>query len=277
MAGSRIPGPICHDPFSKYPPARTPGPLGSNDAADPNMPAGVGDTPGSLGVNDHGELIAQVGRLNGIIGADQLTNCDTVDQTEFMHRVYNEQLEHALKRKKFFAGLAANELEVIEGKHKMRKDAAQACRALLAQARADLERRQAESDEHALKVTKIGVASAYRDPQYDKRAWEKAFRKHYQKTMHERIGLAGREHGDRAVEFLYKRMRGIKAVPGFSNHTSGIAVDFLTIEDNEELGPNSDQKMRWKSAWLYRWLVEHAKTYKFTQLATEEWHWDYKG
>lgn len=39
-------------------PARTPGPLGVNDAADPNIPALRGDSPGSLGFNDHAEWAA---------------------------------------------------------------------------------------------------------------------------------------------------------------------------------------------------------------------------
>jgi LAS superfamily LD-carboxypeptidase LdcB len=228
-------------------------------------------------MNDHGELIANLGSINGIIEADQLTECDTIEQTEFMREVYTEQLEYALKRKKFLSGLAAGQLEVVEGKYKMRKDAAQACRALLAEAKLDLKQQQAENDRQALQVTRIGITSAYRDPQYDKRAWERAFRKHFNKTKNLRMGLVGGEYGDKAVEFLFKRMRGIKAVPGFSNHTSGIAVDFLTIENNLELGANSDQKMLWRSSWFYQWLVENAARYKFTQLVTEEWHWDYKG
>jgi D-alanyl-D-alanine carboxypeptidase len=276
MAGSCLPGPIRHNPFSKYAPARTPGPLGMNDGADPNMPAKVGDTPGSLGVNDHGELTAYLGHPNGVIGADQLSECDTAEETEFMRKVYDEQLEHAMKRKKFFPGLPAAQLQVVEGKHRMRKDAAQVCRALLAQARLDLQRKQAGHDEHALKVTEIGIASAYRDPQRDKGAWEKTFRKHYKKTKNVRIGLVGGEHGDKAVKFLFKRMRGIKAVPGFSNHTSGIAVDFLTTENNVTLGANTDQKLLWRGTWFYQWLVENAEKYKLEQLVTEEWHWDFK-
>jgi len=35
-------------------PPRTPGPLGLNDAADPNVRAFQGDTPGPVGLNDHG-------------------------------------------------------------------------------------------------------------------------------------------------------------------------------------------------------------------------------
>jgi len=58
MAGSRTPGPTRHDPFSKLVAARTPGPLGRNDAADPNALALLGDTSSPLGVNDHAEPFA---------------------------------------------------------------------------------------------------------------------------------------------------------------------------------------------------------------------------
>lgn len=50
--GGRRPGPTNHNPFSLLNPSRTPGPLGCNDAADPNCLTVRGDTPGSLGIND---------------------------------------------------------------------------------------------------------------------------------------------------------------------------------------------------------------------------------
>jgi hypothetical protein len=51
---SRSPGPHGTDPFAASP--RTPGPLGHNDAADPNRRHSQrGDTPGPLGVNDHAD------------------------------------------------------------------------------------------------------------------------------------------------------------------------------------------------------------------------------
>jgi hypothetical protein len=51
MAGSQPPTPQGLDPHAKAP--ATPGPTGQNDAADPNLKVPVGDTPGSVGVNDH--------------------------------------------------------------------------------------------------------------------------------------------------------------------------------------------------------------------------------
>jgi hypothetical protein len=52
MAGSRIPGSMGRQLLLNSRPSRTPGPLGINDAADPNVEAIRGDTPGTLGVND---------------------------------------------------------------------------------------------------------------------------------------------------------------------------------------------------------------------------------
>lgn len=51
---SRIHWPLGYDPFS--PSALTPGSLGHNDAADPDKPKSLlGDTPGPLGIFDHGD------------------------------------------------------------------------------------------------------------------------------------------------------------------------------------------------------------------------------
>jgi hypothetical protein len=274
MAGSTLPGPTQHDPFSRHAPARTFGPLGVNDAADPNQPSRLGDTPGPLGVNDHAALKANGGRLS-MIASDQLRKLGTAEQTDFMRRVFDAQLKRALKKKKFFAGLSSEELDVVEGRHQMRRDAAQSCKLLLAQARSELKQKQQEGDGRAMKVTDIGIASAYRDPQRDKEAWHKTFKKHYALTSTERARLEGGEHGERAVEFMVLKLRKLKAVPGFSNHTSGIAVDFTTTENKVVFTANSSQNEQWKSTWLHQWLVVNANKFHFQPLATETWHWDY--
>jgi hypothetical protein len=50
--GARRPGPTNQNPFSRFKAPRTPGPLGRNDAADPETLTSRGETPGSLGLND---------------------------------------------------------------------------------------------------------------------------------------------------------------------------------------------------------------------------------
>jgi hypothetical protein len=59
MASSTVPGILGKDAPDTLVPARTPGPLGINDAADPNARAAPGDTPGALGINDAAALAAQ--------------------------------------------------------------------------------------------------------------------------------------------------------------------------------------------------------------------------
>ena len=55
MANSQVPGPagVASNPVGV--PARTPGPLGRNDAGDPNVTALAGDTPGPIGAKDHAD------------------------------------------------------------------------------------------------------------------------------------------------------------------------------------------------------------------------------
>jgi hypothetical protein len=56
VASSRIPGPVGLDgPYGEMCPAQTPGPLGLNDQADPNVFSFLGDTPGPLGINDYAD------------------------------------------------------------------------------------------------------------------------------------------------------------------------------------------------------------------------------
>ncbi len=53
MASSHASRPLGSTPHRGIAPPRTPGPLGINDRADPNILSFLGDTPGPLGVNDY--------------------------------------------------------------------------------------------------------------------------------------------------------------------------------------------------------------------------------
>lgn len=55
MASSKDAGPAGRISYGPICPARTPGPLGINDQADPNAASFLGNTPGPVGVKDHGE------------------------------------------------------------------------------------------------------------------------------------------------------------------------------------------------------------------------------
>ena len=84
---SRKPGPTRTSPFGVVPPHMTPGATGKTDYANPQywMPAPVrcvyGDTPGPVGVNDHGSPEAQLNMRNPVsaeIGTDYVVGSTKV-------------------------------------------------------------------------------------------------------------------------------------------------------------------------------------------------------
>lgn len=211
------------------------------------------------------------------IGAEQLGEYRNATATRFRREVYEAQLQRNLRRKKeFFPGLPPAQLAVVEEGHKLHVDAATDARDLLAAARADLAAQQKAGDTDALKVTRIGIASAYRDPTRDFAAWRNAFNTHYNDTAIEREGLKGGAHGPAAVRLMVERMVVKKAVPGFSNHTKGLAIDFSTRQGKVTFGASSAQRKGWVNTWLYRWLETNAGTHHFKPYSQEEWHWDHQ-
>lgn len=198
------------------------------------------------------------------------------DEDDFMRRVHEAQVARAkagggVERE----NLPDEQLELVEARYRMRKDAAEQCRLLLEEARADLRRQKEKGNPEALQVSHIGVYSAYRSVERDKAAWRATFRKHFRATKDARAGLKGGEYGDEAVRMMVKIMRQFKAAPGFSKHTGGTAVDFTTTEGGVSLTANSNQNGRWKNSWLHKWLTKNARKFKFNPLATEAWHWEY--
>jgi len=149
-------------------------------------------------------------------------------------------------------------------------------KALLAKARADLAAQQASDDARAKKVRSIGIDNAYRGMASEKLAWQGTYLTHYNRTKEERAGLEGGEFGEKAFQLLLNKMISYKAIPGFSNHSKGLAIDFKTDERGlGELGPKTSQKDDWQRSWFWKWLGDHAATYHFSPLSTEEWHWDH--
>jgi hypothetical protein len=211
----------------------------------------------------------------GAIPAENLSGFGTPEQTTFKRAVYNAQMQNSMKVKKFFPGVAAADLEKVEG-GQLRKDAAPDFRLLLTQARADLKKDQDAGDALALEVKSVGAGSTYRNPQEDFKIWDTLFEQYYNATKKAREAAEGGEHGAKAVSIMVGHYSGRKAVPGFSNHTSGIAVDFVTKEGKDDLGANVSQNERWKKSWLHQWLVKNAATYNFHPLATESFHWDHQ-
>lgn len=197
---------------------------------------------------------------------------------QFKQAVLDGQIRRKERQgKRHFEPVPDSELEVVEAGFRMRKEGARSCRDLLSAARAELAEAQKTVDALAKRTTAIGIASAYRDYAQDAQAWSNTFDKHYEKqeSRTRMEDMPGGRHGDAALEWFIALMSPIKAPPGFSNHSNGLAVDFNTTDEGVRLGPNTNQRAAWRASWLHRWLVVNASTYRFHPLASEEWHWDW--
>jgi hypothetical protein len=193
----------------------------------------------------------------------------------FQQAVLDRQIARARsKGNSFFPAVAETELEVVEGRYRMRKAAAKSCRELLAAARAALAAGKATGDARASQTQSIGVTSAYRDYDYDAKIWRDTFQQYYDEMLRDGT-YAGREHGHAAIQHMLGIMLPTKAAPGYSNHSNGTAVDFKTTHGGIEYTAKKKQRSGWRTTWLHPWLVENAATFGFKPLASEEWHWDY--
>jgi LAS superfamily LD-carboxypeptidase LdcB len=206
----------------------------------------------------------------------------TVERTfaQFQQAVLEAETEHSKRRgREYFAPVPESDLEVVEGRFKLRKNAAKSCREMLAAARAALEAAKAaaakaKKADRASKTRSIGICSAYRDYDDDLRAWRNAFKKHYDEMI-ETKKFVGHEHGKLAQQHMVTTLIPLKAPPGFSNHSNGTAVDFQTDFNGTAYLANSSQRDGWRTTWLHPWLVANAATYGFRPLSSEEWHWDH--
>jgi hypothetical protein len=176
-----------------------------------------------------------------------------------------------------FENVPDADLDKVEGRHRMRSAAAAACRELLKRARKDLADQRAAKNHKAMQTTAIGVQSAYRNYAEDGAAWRSTFAEFYEDSRPTREALRGGPHGSAAVAMFVAEMIGRKAPPGWSNHSNGMAVDFNTTSEGFPCAAKKKHARQWRRSWLHAWLVENAATFKFMPLATEEWHWDYKG
>ena len=223
-----------------------------------------------------GALAAPLGAGEKPIPSSQLTAFGSDEQTAFKRQVYEAHIAAAARVRKFSMGVAAADLVSIGGGQQLRKDAAPDMIALLAKAKDDLKAAQDAGDALAQTVKSIGVGSSYRDTKQDFTLWDGYFQQYYGDTTKAREAADGGEHGAKAVAIMVALYTESKAAPGFSNHTSGIAVDFTTTEGKETLGSKKSQNARWKKSWLHQWLVANAGTYNYEPLSSEAFHWSHK-
>ncbi len=193
------------------------------------------------------------------------------DQLEFMRKVYDVNHKWSSANGTFVADIPEGELGIVEGKQ-LKKDAAAACTDLLNAARKDIKTA-------GVKVT-AGLSSAYRSASKQASLWQSYFPDYYHETAAYREGLPGGAHGEKAIAYLARYIRPKVAIPGYSNHQNGIAVDLLNVEDGKKVlnRTKSPYPDKWRESWLWDWLTIHANNYGFFQNThiNEPWHWEYK-
>jgi hypothetical protein len=240
--------------------------------------------PGPLGLTNTSGQLHQSAHPAGF-GASSVGG--GTEYEEFVAKVLAAAIRDRFRKgRRRFPDLAAGELSPVEKGKVMRPEAAASCLRLLIRARDDLALDQmgppadleAKKREDAARLVKsIGIGSAYRNYEQETFIWRnQCFPTYYKDTASARHALAGGPHGDAAVAYLVDYFSGRKAPPGFSNHSDGRAVDFVTTQAGVEYGAHGYQRKAWRRTWLHQWLVQHAAEYRFHALATEEWHWEFR-
>ncbi len=192
-------------------------------------------------------------------------------QLQFIKKVYDINLARNTNRT-FVNDVPDSDLSVVEGRYKLRKEAAKSAKDMLKAIR--------EAIASAQKNVTVGVNSAYRSASSQFRLWnEYVTNQYYPDTTNYRKGLEGGEHGDKAAEYLARYTRGRIATPGYSNHNNGLAIDISNKEDGKRLRnkTNKSDTDKWRQSWLWSWLSTNAAKYNFYQDndIDEPWHWVY--
>ncbi len=189
----------------------------------------------------------------------------TPEQRAFMMRVYDVQRWRAAQKRQPVSVVGG--IAPIEDESTARTDAAEACRGLLAAARAAKPPRG-----------NLQVVFGYRSPETQLEIWEYHFPSRYRETARQREALPSGEHGPEAVLLLATLYAGRTASPGYSFHNQGTAIDFACVTSKGAfVGPTGKYLSAWKGSWCFRWLERHGRTFGFAQNRTidEPWHWEF--
>lgn len=202
---------------------------------------------------------------------------------DLLQRTYVHQATWAAQRGRPFvpSSHSSDVLAVVDPDRSkvvcLRRDAATSATRMLAAARAALKREQ-QLNSGAPARSRFWAQSGYRSPQYQAELWISNVATIYMK----RVEL--RRVGDRYDEASAKRLathtRKYMAVPGFSNHHSGNAVDFSAVESGVGAMNTSSREANiraWKKSWFHGWLRQNARQYGFQPYAPEPWHWEFNG
>jgi LAS superfamily LD-carboxypeptidase LdcB len=123
---------------------------------------------------------------------------------------------------------------------------------------------------------RVMVSNGYRSFDTQKENWGHNLFKYFLKTKDNE--LAGMHDADgnysiQAICFLRQYSATRYALPGFSTHQSGQALDF----NFGVLKADTDKSVvkSWCKSWLFRWLKVHAAEFNFRQnpQIDEPWHW----
>ncbi|HEY7621789.1 MAG TPA: D-alanyl-D-alanine carboxypeptidase family protein [Solirubrobacteraceae bacterium] len=191
----------------------------------------------------------------------------TADELAFMRAVYERHFKNSnVPGNSFVWDLPKDTLAPIEPgeRHEARKDAAQAAHDLLAAARKELG-----------EGVKVGIVSAYRPATLQFVIWQGkgrngGFPAYYRIALQNGL-LSPGDFGPDAVAKMARYLGGYIAFPGFSNHQDGLAIDF------GEQGKGGFGTVR-RNSPFHKWLQANATPrFGFHPLATEAWHWVYRG
>jgi len=199
----------------------------------------------------------------------------TAQQLDLLHTVYLRQVTAACRHRSFVGDVPDSELDVVEKGQRLRRPAAERCRALLLAAHMAM-----SADSAARNVTLIEVASGYRSARRQFANWNRGFPRYFSETREDRAAAAGGEYGQAAASLLARYIGRRLAAPGFSLHNDGRAVDFRTVEGGTVMGVGTDARNRsnWRTSWFFGWLSANAGGYGFFQNTAidEPWHWEYR-
>ena len=203
----------------------------------------------------------------------------TPEQLAFMKRVYLAHVARASRRGRFTADIPASRLAEVEKGVPLLAPAANAARAMLAAAHADLGKQRADKNPVVDQVQDPAALSGYRTASHQYRLWNNAFPGYAAETEPQRLALPDGPMGDAAVDILMAFIRRHMAAPGFSLHNTGLALDLQTTEKGTWLQADRTQRALWRQSWFFTWLEPNAHRFHFHQnpAIDEPWHWEWRG
>ena len=256
--------------------APTAAPAASAPASAPAASAPASAPAASAQAADGDVPISYAGREiyapGGALATSHLTQGKLADRAfDFKQRVYEAAVARKL-HKPIYGGVADDDLVQYEGKP-IRKDLVAPLGALLGALRGAIAAGTAVDGRAPKAGSSIRVVSGYRSPSYDLGLWDRYFQNYLAQTERARAGT-GDPYGAAAVQLMVSYIGKRKAVPGHSNHTSGVAVDLQAVV-GDKVVPNSFGNQRaWKKSWHYAWLKENAASFGFRNYPAEAWHWE---